>query len=595
MNAQVHTPLAAAEAAPEVTPALPLDAHTRLAAGQTPRDAPAEPALLIEPGRALALADFAGPALGPVDRLVRLAYSLGVPGATLSAPLRRPARPRLLATVESPTMGDKVAGTALRAGHFLIHGLKLPIAQTDFAAAARLAPPVDRVVHGFTWLADLQQAAPREAVTSVADRITGLWLTANGKAPSRAGSSRAGGAWTVGNAGQRLLHWLVYAPLVLSSPDKAARARLLATIADTARWLDRNVTRAEDRLGATLGWAAITAAGLLLPDGRPRRIFGEAGLVRAIGELLGDDGGVLSRSPLAQMEAIAALIRLNACYRATRSPPPPAITAALELMVPPLLALTHGDGGLANWQGGWAVSADVVAALVAASGIRTRPLRDARAWGYQRVSAGKAVLIVDAAPPPLARQARFGCASTLAFEFSHAGQRVIVNCGGAAAAGGLMPLRLEQGLRATAAHSTLVLDDTNSTSVLLNGQIGYTARFGLTHRRIVILREDGSELRGEDVLVPSGRRGKRGKVGFALRFHLGPGVEVAHGEDERGVGLAMPDGSWWQFRSGGGAVSIEESLWADGDGRPVPVQQLVIQGMVSRGGGNFAWLLKKMG
>jgi uncharacterized heparinase superfamily protein len=100
---------------------------------------------------------------------------------------------------------------------------------------------------------------------------------------------------------------------------------------------------------------------------------------------------------------------------------------------------------LGSWQGGWAVSAADVSALVAASGVRTRPLRDVRQWGYQRVVAGKSVMQFDAAPPPLARHARNGCASTLAFELSHAGQRVIVNCGGGAAAGGLMPVRLEQG------------------------------------------------------------------------------------------------------------------------------------------------------
>ena len=59
--------------------------------------------------------------------------------------------------------------------------------------------------------------------------------------------------------------------------------------------------------------------------------------------------------------------------------------------------------------------------------------------------------------------------------------------------------------------------------------------------------------------------------------------------------MALPDGSYWQFRVGAGEVMIEESIWADGQGRPVPMQQLVIQGLVSRGGGNFGWLLKKMG
>ncbi|HEY6870912.1 MAG TPA: heparinase II/III-family protein, partial [Novosphingobium sp.] len=200
---------------------------------------------------------------------------------------------------------------------------------------------------------------------------------------------------------------------------------------------------------------------------------------------------------------------------------------------------------------------------------------------------------------------------------------------------------LEQGLRATAAHSTLVLDDANSTAVLLGGRIGsgvsevevdrrtlqpeesapaptqgarivspapgatrleashngYAARYGLVHRRILIMREDGSELRGEDLLVPSrGKGARRGKVAFAIRFHLGQDVEVGRSGDGQGVGLVLPDGTYWQFRASGEAeVTLEDSLWADGDGRPVATQQIVVSGLVSRGGGTFAWLLKKMG
>ena len=583
---------------------------------------------LVEPGRALALADFGPPSLGTGERLMRLAYRLGVPGQALTAPFRKPAKPKLLATVTNPLAGDKVAGTALRAGHFLIHGLKMPIAQVDFGGAGRLAPPVERMVHGFHWLTDLEASAPREQVAPVAERILASWLQANPRPPARAGK---GAAWSIANTGSRLLGWMIHAPLLMSGPDKALRNQVLDAMADTARWLDKQVARGEDTLAQVAGWCAIVAAGLLLPDGRPRRLYGEAGLISALGELLGDDGGLMSRSPLGQMEAISLLVQLNACYRATRRDSPPALDAILSLMVPPLLALTHGDGSLGCWQGGWAVSAADVSALVAASGVRTRPLRDVRQWGYQRVMAAKGVLQFDAAPPPLAKHARNGCASTLAFEFSHAGQRVIVNCGGSAAAGGLMPVRLEQGLRATAAHSSLVLDDANSTAVLINGGLGtgvaeveidrrtiegdrstaggkawgatrleashdgYAARYGLVHRRILILRDDGTELRGEDLLVPASRKGKRGMVSFAIRFHLGPGIEVGRSEDGQAIGMALPDGSYWQFRSGSGEVTIEESIWSDGQGRPVPVQQLVIQGMISRGGGNFAWVLKKMG
>ncbi len=83
---------------------------------------------VIEPGRALALADFTPPALGAGERLLRLAYRMGVPVSALASPFRKQAKPRLLATVINPLPGHKVAGTALRAGHFLVHGAKSPIA-----------------------------------------------------------------------------------------------------------------------------------------------------------------------------------------------------------------------------------------------------------------------------------------------------------------------------------------------------------------------------------------------------------------------------------------------------------------------------------
>lgn len=606
---------------PAATPAIPLtggNEESALSETVAARDEDG----VTEPGRSLALADFAPPAVGAGERLIRIAYRMGVPGSLLSSPMGKASRPRLLATVSSPLPGDRAAGTALRAGHFLIHGAKTPISQVDFGGVARVSPPLERAVHGFSWLADLEACAAREQGAPVAERILTAWLQANPKPPGKAGK---GPAWTVGHTGHRLLNWLVHAPLILSGIDKGLRSRTLRTLGETARWLDRHVHQGEDRLEEVAGWCAIVAAGLLLPDGRPRRLFGEAGLVSALGELVGEDGGVLSRSPLAQMEAIALLVRLRACYKATRRDPPEALETMLSMLVPPLLALTHHDGSLGSWQGAWAAGADELAALVSASGVRTRPLRDVRQWGYQRVVALKSVLQFDTAPPPLSKHARHGCASTLAFELSHDGQRIIVNCGGAASAGGLVPTRLEQGLRATAAHSTLALDDANSTAILIKGQIGagvsevdvdrrmlefdgggtatrieashngYAARYGLSHRRILILRDEGTELRGEDLLIPTGRKGKRGKVGFAIRFHLGPGIEAGISEDGQGAGLALPDGSYWQFRASEGEIALEESLWVDAQGRPVCIQQLVLQGLVSRGGGSFSWLLKKMG
>ncbi len=600
-------------------PVLPLG-HAPEPGAEAPPAAPPQ-----EPSRALALSDVITVKSGPGEALIRLAYRLGIPGHAIAAPFRRPQALRVLATVESPNRGDRAAGTALRAGHFLIHGVRLPIASFDFSPAAHHAPGVERVVHSFGWLADLAASAPRADGAAVAERIASLWLHGHG-------TIGKGPAWEPELAGLRLVAWLVHAPLMLGGTDKALKSRLLAAIADTATWLDKRAPKEAAGLGQVAAFAGIVAAGLLLPHGKPRRLFGEAGLVTALGDMVGEDGGVLSRCPAAQLEAIRLLTDLIACYEATEVTPPPALAVMRELLVPPLLGLRHGDGALGNWQGQGAIAADRVNAVIEASGVRTRPLAQAGGWGYQRIKAGETLLQFDTAPPPRAKHARTGCASTLAFELSDGPQRIIVNCGGAALAGGQVPARIGQGLRATAAFSTLVLDNANSTAVLLHGKLGkgvetvefdrrqiahpghreatrieaahdgYASRFGLTHQRILTLSGDGTEVAGEDILVPVGKSGKRGKIGFAIRFHLGRGVEVQLSGDKRGASLLLPDGRLWQFRLGGdrggsGEITLhaEDSLWVDGDGRPHATEQLVIEGLALRSGGQFSWRLKKTG
>ena len=582
-------------------------------------DAPIQPQVdVLSTGRALVPQEIGVPRVGPGERLVRMAYTAGIRGRIITSPLSKPAKRRMLGTVAPPLAGDRAAGMALRAGHFLVHGVKLPIAQVEFGAGTRMAAPMERYVHSYHWLRDLAGSGARPQVEPTALRIHRMWLDAHplpGKGP----------AWEVEPAARRILAWLVHAPLILS--NKAIRGRTLAALDKAADWLDGQVAKAPDKQAEVFGWGALVAAGLLLPEGKPRRLYAEAGLARALGEFVGEDGGVQSRSPLAQMELLELLTELAACYRAKKVEAPRFVGAVSELIVPPLLAVVHGEGGLGNWQGAGAVSSEQINALVEASGVRCRPLKEPRGWGYHRASAGKTILQFDAAPPPLARYARSGCASTLAFELSAQGQRIIVNCGGAAWAGGQVPARIEQGLRATAAHSTLVLEDVNSTAILIKGKLGagvgevevdrrtvgskrggatrleashdgYASRFGLTHRRVLVLREDGSELAGEDVLLPASKRGKRGKVGYAIRFHLGAGIDARLSEDRKGAGLALPDGSHWQFRVAGeytGTLSIEDSLFVDAHGRPQPIQQLVLQGMAPRSGGSFAWLFKKMG
>jgi uncharacterized heparinase superfamily protein len=240
-----------------------------------------------------------------------------------------------------------------------------------------------------------------------------------------------------------------------------------------------------------------------------------------------------------------------------------------------------------------------------------------RGWGYHRLSALGTILIVDSAPPPSTQMARSGSASTLAFEMSDGAQRLIVNCGGPAPLASDLPDQLIEGLRTTAAHSTLVLADTNSTNIMGDGSIGrgvadvavdraegddssrveashdgYVRGFGLVHRRSLMLGNDGKEVRGNDLLVPKGRRRKDG-VPFAIRFHLEGGIEPTLTADGMGAILRSSGAPPWNFRSRGASISVEESLTVDGSGEPHRTMQLVINGETGSDGADVHWQLRR--
>ena len=519
---------------------------------------------------------------------------------------------KLLGVPADPVPGDARAGTAIRAGHFLHRGLKLPLGDLDFAALT-VAPTFADYLHSFAWLRDLAATGTRADGAPIAEAVVRHWLGTHGETVSEP-------AWKADNTAWRILFWAAHAPLILSSSDLVYRSAVLNHLARAARHLDRVADKTRPGTGQMVAWVGIVAASLLMPGGEPRQIFGEAGLRKVLETSFYADGGNISRSPQAQLDAVMALSMLAKVYDMRRMEVPPFVQEVLARAVPALLGLLHSDGGMGSWQGSGATSAAYVQAIVDASGVRTRPLKQARDWGYQRLVANKVVLLADAAPPPIARVTEAGCASTLAFELSDGDERIVVNCGGAALTGATIPADLARGLRTTAAHSTLILADTNSTAILANGSLGkgvteveldrretpqgsrvemshdgYARRHGLIHRRLLILSPNGRELRGEDMLLPAPRTRRKGDKGFALRFHLGRNISASLTADKLGALLRINGGPLWQFRTSEGALDVEQSLWVDGEGRPHPTEQLVVTGIAPAGGASIGWIFKHIG
>jgi uncharacterized heparinase superfamily protein len=530
-------------------------------------------------------------------------------GSLLSR-LKRSKQPLKLAAVpRDHVQGNRQRGDALLAGRFIVGSGSLPLAELDFARVGTQGALAQQL-QGFSWLRDLAAAAAREKGARLAEAVVGRWLLAHG--------ARIDEAWVPELWGERILFWTAYAPYILSSADSGYRSALLNTLARGARHLDGNADKAPTGLARVTAWCGVVAAGLLVQGGVSRVARGESGLARALTSAQFDDGGLVSRSPYEQMLLVDRFGLLRACYDAAKQTIPDGIEAAAQASLAALHGIAMGDGALSSWQGGNPGESSRLTALIEGCGLRARPLRQARGWGYQRLSALGTVLVIDGAPPPAQKIAAQGSASTLAFELSDGAQRLVVNCGGPGPLPTDLPGELVEGLRTTAAHSTLVLADTNSTNIQPDGSLGrgvedvtidrsegndasrleashdgYVRTFGLVHKRSLMLGNDGKELRGADQLIAKGRKRIKEAAPYAVRFHLAPGVEATITADGMGAILRSRSAPPWNFRCRGGNLTTEESLWIDGRGRPHRTIQLAVVGEVSALGGEIGWQFRR--
>jgi len=194
----------------------------------------------------------------------------------------------------------------------------------------------------------------------------------------------------------------------------------------------------------------------------------------------------------------------------------------------------------------------------------------------------------------------------------------VVNCG----TGGLTHKAWNWALRATAAHSTVVVADTSAGQILSSGiacdllgprlmggpheptsrrsetaqgwtvdavSDAYLAPFGIRHERQVTLSPQGLMVTGRDRLIPTH---KGASLAFTVRFHIHPDVRVSR-LDGGGILLKLPGGEGWRFRTGGGVLDVEESAYLGG-----PLvrrsEQLVVSGTVKNAPAEIAWVFEQI-
>ncbi len=309
-----------------------------------------------------------------------------------------------------------------------------------------------------------------------------------------------------------------------------------------------------------------------------------------------DDGGHASRMPDRHVEMLRQLVELRMVASAVG-----AENTRLSDLINKMGAMTrmwrHGDGRLAHFNGGGGSDSELVDETLLRAGVRGKALQQAPYSGFLRLGSGRTIIIMDAGEPaarPFDDDATIGL-GTLGFEMSVGSTQLIVNPGQA-----VSEPTLKRVMSSTAAHSTLGLDNQNSSApregrianisgvevgeaaggiLAVGTHDGFERSHGILHKRKLYLKTGGANLRGSDILEYTGAPGEIPQLAL-VRFHLHPKVSAAMLSNGAVLMKIRGSRTGWTLKASGATAEIDNSVYFE-DGVRQACQQIVLKAVLS--------------
>ena len=517
-----------------------------------------------------------------------------LPGYRLTLIGRTPAS--LQMSPPDPWPGRADQGAAMLTGRFHFAAWE-PAPGADIWDPPGAPPEWLDTMHGFVWLRNLTMLGGAEA-RQTARRLTADWIEHN--------SRWSLPAWRGDVTAARIVAWLSCYDTFFASGEDNFRQAVVTSIAAQLRHLNRTwrlETVGANRIAAL---KALIYGALCLNDRDlvERRL---ALLEEELERQVLADGGHVERSPAKLLAVLRDLLETRVALGVAQYEMPEPVQQAIDRMAPMLRYLRSGDGALARFNGSGNEDPLILSAVLEQASPRGKPAARAPATGFERLSAGKVTVLVDAGGPPKPPFDQGAHAGALSLEVTAGRERLIVNCGAAPCNG----KHWQFAERSTAAHSTVTINDRNSSELLNNGYIGgrtarvtvetdsadgatlldmrhdgYLRSDGIIHRRRIFLSGDGADLRGEDTLTG------RGGVPFSVRFHLHPTVNATLLQNGRDALLRLPRDGGWRLRCNS-SLTLTGSIYFEDSLEPKRTSQIAISDVTGDGATTIKWALRR--
>ena len=197
---------------------------------------------------------------------------------------------------------------------------------------------------------------------------------------------------------------------------------------------------------------------------------------------------------------------------------------------------------------------------------------------FKRISDNKLIFIMDCGSPPKKKT----YAGSLSFEFSHFGEKLVVNSGSPF----VNDKKWTEAMRSTAAHSTVSIDDVNSSDIFYESDTntrvakvwseilfdnncywinsahsGYKDIFGIIHNRKIHIDSEKLIIRGQDYFSKPTKHLINIPKKMFIRFHIHPDVKLNVTTSKKKVFLQLKNNMAWEFICSEAKIKLKEGIY----------------------------------
>ena len=508
--------------------------------------------------------------------------------------LKYNANENILNNIIDPWEGEGHLADAIFQGRYNFAGQEIHSPNKPLWEPNGVGPWWVAEMHGFSWLRHFKA---RDGKTSrqYARSLINDWMISGNKNYSPL-------SWKVDILGRRISAWICYSEMISEDADKIFLEKFFKLLTAQSKHLSSIIKKYNEEPEVFTALRGLFISGMCLSGGSKRYNQAKNILFYALNNQILNDGCHISKKPSITLDILTDLIWIRNTL--TSNEP------LLELIDNNITKISHairslrlGDGTLARINGGRSYSRDAIDKVLEKTGIklRSRISSSLTTSGYERLASGRSIIIMDCS-----HNSKDVYNGLLSFEMSVGRDRLIVNCGPAPN----NEKNWEKALASSAAHSCLVINNTNSSSVKNNTKTkinvtrevtsgfeiisakhnGYETLYSAIHKRVLKLDARGTFLKGVDHII-SGPG-----IEFKIHFHLHHKVNVSITRNKERILLQLPSGVWEFFVLKNNTslnLNIEKSIYLEDNGLIKNTNQFIINGKTINSGTNIEWCLSK--